>query len=79
MVDQADHHDITMDLSDQRVCARSQLIDGRLIYVPARPTPPSPSTLFDLLVLAKQRVSNGKCVLPATCYTTPSHWLLDFY
>jgi hypothetical protein len=53
MVDQADHHDITVDLSDQRVCAKSQLIDGRLIYVPARPAPPSPSTLFDLLVLAK--------------------------
>jgi hypothetical protein len=79
MVDQANHHDITVDLSDQRVCARSQLIDGRLIYVPAWPAPPSPSTLFDLLVLAKQSVSNGECVLPAACCTTPSPWLLDFY
>ncbi len=79
MVDQADHHDITMDLSDQRVCAISQLTDGRLIYVPAWPAPPSPSTLFDLLVLAKQSVSNDECVLLATCCTTPSRWLLDFY
>ncbi len=79
MVDQADHHDITVDLSDQRVCARSQLIDGRLIYVPARPAPPSSSTLFDLLVLAKQSVSNGECVLPTAGCRTPSRWLLDFY
>ncbi len=79
MLDQADHHDITVDLSDQRVCAKSQLTDGRLIYVPARLAPPSPSTLFDLLVLAKQSVSNGKCVLPVACCTTPAHWLLDFY
>ncbi len=79
MVDQVNHHDITVDLFDQRVCARSQLIDGRLIYVPARPAPPSPSTLFELLVLAKQSVSNGECVLPAACCTTLSHWLLDFY
>ncbi len=79
MVDQADHHDITVDLFYQRVCARSQLIDGRLIYVPARPAPPSPSTLFDLLVLAKQSVSNDKCVLPAACCITPSRWFLDFY
>ncbi len=79
MVDQADHHDIGVDLSDQRVCARSQLIDGRLICVPARPTPPSPSTLFDLVVLAKQSVSNGECVLPAASCTTPDRWLLDFY
>jgi len=79
MVDQADDHDITVDLSDQCARARSQLIDGRLIYVPARLAPPSPSTLFDLLVLAKQNVSNGECVLPAACYTTPSRWLLDFY
>jgi len=79
MVDQVDHHDIMVDLSNQRVCARSQLINGRLIYVPARLAPPSPSTLFDLLVLAKQNVSNGECVQPAACYTTPSRWLLDFY
>jgi hypothetical protein len=79
MVDQANHHDITVDLSNQHVCARSQLIDGRLIYVLARPAPPSPSTLFDLLVLAKQSVSNGECVLPIACCTTPSRWLLDFY
>jgi hypothetical protein len=79
MVDQADHHDITVDLSDQRVCARSQLINGRFIYVPARPAPPSPSTLFDLLVFAKQSVSNGECVLLAACCTIPSCWLLNFY
>jgi hypothetical protein len=79
MVDQTYHHDITVDLSDQHVCARSQLTDGRLIYVPARLAPPSLSTLFDLLVLAKQSVSNGECVLPAACCTTPSPWLLDFY
>jgi hypothetical protein len=76
MVDQADHHDITVDLSDQRVRARSQLTDSRLTCVPARP---SPSTLFDLLVLAQQSVSNGDCVLPAAGCTTPSRWLLDFY
>jgi hypothetical protein len=79
MVDQADHHDITVDLSYQRVCARSQLTDGRFIYVPARPAPPSPSTLFDLLVLAKQSVSNGECVLPVACCTTLARWLLDVY
>jgi hypothetical protein len=53
MVDQADHHDIAVDLSDQRVCARSQLTDGQLICVPVRPAPPSPSTFFGLLELAK--------------------------
>ncbi len=79
MVDQVDPHDIAMDLSSQRVCARSQLTDGRLICVPVRPAPPSPSTLFDLLVLAKQSVSNGGCVLPAPCCTTLDRWLLDFY
>jgi hypothetical protein len=79
MVDQADHHDITVDLSDQRVCARSQFTDGRFICVPARPAPPSSSTLFYLLVLAKQSVSNNGCVLPAACCTTPDCWLLDFY
>jgi hypothetical protein len=79
MVDQADHHDITVDLSHQRVCARSQLTDSRLTCVPARPAPPSPCTLFDLLVLAQQSVSNGDCVLPAAGCTTPSRWLLDFY
>jgi hypothetical protein len=79
MVDQADHHDIAVDLSDQRVCAKSQLTDGRLICVPTRPAPPSPSTLFDLLVLAKQSVSNGRCVLPVACCTTPDRWVLDFY
>jgi hypothetical protein len=73
MVDQADHHDIMVDLSDQRVCARSQLTDSRLTCVPAR------STLFDLLVLAQQSVSNGDCVLPAAGCTTPTRWLPDFY
>ncbi len=79
MMDQANHHDIAVDLSDQRVCARSQLTDGRLICVPARPAPPSPSTLFDILLFAKYCVSNGGCVLPAACCTTPDRCLLDFY